>query len=99
MIVSINLKTFKCDLKFGETYRAKCSFFPFNLSCSIIIIIKLRKSFFQVHFLYGGNPGSRSTQTRLDDFWMLKVCLHNSIYKHLYEKQFLRFEKKNETTL
>jgi len=52
-----------------------------------------------VHFLYGGNPGSRSTQTRLDDFWMLKVCLHNSIYKHLYEKQFLRFEKKNETTL
>lgn len=36
---------------------------------------------FQVHYLFGGNPGkSCSPKMRLDDFWSLKLCRPSKEY-------------------
>lgn len=37
--------------------------------------------YFQVHYLFGGNPGkSCSPKMRLDDFWSLKLCRPSKEY-------------------
>ena len=36
-------------------------------------------SFLQVHYLFGGNPGrSGHVETRLDDFWSLRLYKRNA---------------------
>lgn len=56
--------------------------------------------FFQVHYLFGGNPGkSCSPKMRLDDFWSLKLCRPSKDYLLRHCKYLIRKHRYTNNSL